>query len=382
MPPTCSRPGAHVDEVPAGPRMIECVPTSIAAFVGPTSSGPVNQPVRIFNFADFTGAFASADADWDMCEAVRLFFANGGSEAVVVRVATAGASASADELIGTEDGRTGLFALDSVDLLNILVAPGQAHPVVQREMIAYAERRRAFAILDLPADVVTPAGAAAWVAANQSLRQPSAAIYFPRLKCQSPQGTRSCANSGAIAGVHARTDATRGVWKPAAGHDAVINGAAGLEAPMSDEQNGMLNSLGVNALRSFPHRGGTVVWGARTLVGADSLASEWKYVPVRRLALFVEESIARGTRWAAFEPNEEMLWNRIRHIVAAFLHELFLDGAFAGSTPRETYFVQCDSKTTTSADLEAGVVNIHVGFAPLKPAEFIVIILRVVAGQR
>ena len=147
-----------------------------------------------------------------------------------------------------------------------------------------------------------------------------------------------------------------------------------------DAENGDLNPLGINCLRSFPVVG-RVVWGSRTLRGADQLADEWKYVPVRRTALFIEESLYRGTQWVVFEPNDEPLWAQIRLNVGAFMQGLFRQGAFQGSTPREAYFVKCDKETTTQNDINLGIVNIVVGFAPLKPAEFVIIKLQQIAGQ-
>jgi phage tail sheath protein FI len=149
---------------------------------------------------------------------------------------------------------------------------------------------------------------------------------------------------------------------------------------MTDNQNGTLNPLGLNCLRSFPVYG-NVLWGARTLIGADQLASEWKYIPVRRVALYIEESLYRGTKWVVFEPNDEPLWSQIRLNVGAFMHELFRQGAFQGKTSREAYFVKCDKETTTQNDIDRGIVNILVGFAPLKPAEFVMIKLSQIAGQ-
>ena len=178
--------------------------------------------------------------------------------------------------------------------------------------------------------------------------------------------------SGAIAGVYARTDAFRGVWKAPAGTEAGLSGALGLTVPLTDAENGSINPLGINALRSF--RGvGPVVWGARTLRGSDRLADEYKYVPVRRLALFLEESLYRGTQWVVFEPNDEPLWSQIRTSVGAFMQDLFWRGAFQGASPRDAYFVRCDAETTTQYDIDRGIVNIQVGFAPLKPAEFVII---------
>jgi phage tail sheath protein FI len=162
--------------------------------------------------------------------------------------------------------------------------------------------------------------------------------------------------------------------------DASLNGVPALQLALSDPENGQLNPLGVNCLRSFGVAG-RVVWGSRTLRGADQLADEWKYVPVRRTALFIEESLFRGTKWVVFEPNDEPLWAQIRLNVGAFMHNLFRQGAFQGTTPRDAYFVKCDKETTTQNDINLGIVNIVVGFAPLKPAEFVIIKLQQMAGQ-
>jgi hypothetical protein len=149
---------------------------------------------------------------------------------------------------------------------------------------------------------------------------------------------------------------------------------------LTDDENGQLNQLGINCLRTFPVAG-SVVWGARTLRGADQLADEYKYVSVRRTALFIEESLYRGTQWVVFEPNDEPLWAQIRLNIGAFMHNLFRQGAFQGTTPQDAYFVKCDKETTTQNDIDRGIVNILVGFAPLKPAEFVVIKIQQIAGQ-
>ena len=185
---------------------------------------------------------------------------------------------------------------------------------------------------------------------------------------------------GAVAGVFARTDATRGVWKAPAGIDASLSGVAGLTANLTDPENGLINPLGINVLRTFPVFG-RVVWGSRTLRGADQAADEYKYVPVRRTALYIEESLYRGTKWVVFEPNDEPLWAQIRLNIGAFMQNLFRQGAFQGKTPQDAYFVKCDSETTTQNDINNGTVNIIVGFAPLKPAEFVIIYLQQIAGQ-
>jgi phage tail sheath protein FI len=211
----------------------------------------------------------------------------------------------------------------------------------------------------------------------------NAALFFPRLRQPNflhDNQMEEFTPSGAVAGVFARTDAQRGVWKAPAGLEATLVGVPALSVALNDPENGELNPLGVNCLRAMPAVG-PVVWGSRSLQGDDRLASEWKYIPVRRLALFLEESLYRGTQWVVFEPNDEPLWAQIRLNVGAFMQNLFRQGAFAGRTPQEAYFVKCDRETTTQNDIDRGIVNILVGFAPLKPAEFVVIKLQQMAGQ-
>jgi len=211
----------------------------------------------------------------------------------------------------------------------------------------------------------------------------NAALYFPALSLPDPTDNNTVkpfAPCGAVAGIYAKTDAQRGVWKAPAGVDTALSGVPALGYVMSDPENGTLNQLGVNCLRAFPIVG-RVVWGARTMRGADALADQWKYVPVRRTALFIESSLYRGLQWAVFEPNDEPLWAQIRLNVGAFMQNLFRQGAFQGSSPKDAYFVKCDDETTTQNDIDLGIVNIVVGFAPLKPAEFVVIKIQQMAGQ-
>jgi Bacteriophage tail sheath protein len=211
----------------------------------------------------------------------------------------------------------------------------------------------------------------------------NAALFFPRLLEADPLRENQLTEvvpGGAVAGIIARTDMQRGIWKAPAGLDATLVGVPQLSVALTDQENGQLNPLGINCLRTFPATG-RVIWGARTLQGDDRLASEWKYLPVRRTALYIEESLYRGTQWVVFEPNDEPLWAQIRLNVGSFMQNLFRKGAFQGSTPRAAYFVKCDKETTTQNDIDLGIVNILVGFAPLKPAEFMIIKLQQMAGQ-
>ena len=286
---------------------------------------------------------------------------------------------------GSRADKSGMYALEDADLFNILCIPGVADVAVLAEAIAYCEERRAMMIVDIDPAVDTLDEARDWVndAANSSLKSANSAAYFPRIRLADPLQNgrlRSFPNCGLMAGLWARTDNLTGVWKAPAGIEAGLRGVQALDYTLSDPENGVLNPLGLNCLRTFPVYG-TVSWGARTLVGADARASEWKYIPVRRTALYIEESLYRGTQFAVFQPNDEPLWAEIRLAVGSFLQRMFRQGAFQGATPREAYFVRCDSTTTTQADIDLGIVNIFVGFAPLKPAEFVVISLQQIAGQ-
>jgi uncharacterized protein len=306
---------------------------------------------------------------------------------------TDGNAPTATDLRGDPVARTGMQALEPVDLFNILSIPDtmtlsdSEAGLVIAEAEAYCERRRAFYIVDVPQPTTNPRNEVseikAWLDANATLRHKNAALYHPRPLVADPNNDfrlRPVPSSGLMAGLYARTDAERGVWKAPAGTDTALRGVQQLEYTLTDAENGTLNPLGINCLRAFPVFG-QIAWGARTLVGADQLASEWKYVPIRRLALFLEESLYRGLKWVVFEPNDEPLWSQIRLNVGAFLHSLFRQGAFQGVTPREGYFVKCDRETTTEDDRNRGIVNILVGFAPLKPAEFVIIRVQQMAGQ-
>jgi phage tail sheath protein FI len=290
---------------------------------------------------------------------------------------------------GSQATKTGLYQLEKADLFNLLcILPdargGDVPDDVYQEALTYCAKRRAMLIVD-PKNAWTVSTVAAGVGGmnlNGDAAR-NAAIYFPRVKQADPKldsQIETFVPCGMIAGVMARTDTQRGVWKAPAGIDASLNGVAGLQVEMTDAENGLLNPLGINCLRTFPVYG-RVAWGARTLRGADVAADEYKYIPVRRLVLFIEESLYRGSKWVVFEPNDEPLWAQIRLNFSAFMQNLFRQGAFQGRTPREAYFVKCDKETTTQNDINLGIVNIVVGFAPLKPAEFVVIKIQQMAGQ-
>ncbi|HLK88352.1 MAG TPA: phage tail sheath C-terminal domain-containing protein [Polyangia bacterium] len=321
---------------------------------------------------------------------------------------------SSDTYAGTVDNagnKSGILALDNTDIFNVLCIPpdkrsaadpvswGDTAPEVFVQALPYVVGRRAMLIIDPPtsegasdnpsvpafntaADGTAVLNGFAGIGVNGNNAR-NAVMYFPRvLQADTLNGNRigTFTSNGIIAGIWAATDAARGVWKAPAGIDAGLSGIAGLATTMTDAENGEINPIGINALRTFPIVG-TVVWGARTMRGSDVVADDYKYLPVRRFALFLEESLFRGLKFAVFEPNAEPLWSQIRLNVNAFLNGLFRQGAFAGATPRDAYFVKCDSETTTQNDINLGVVNVLVGFAPLKPAEFVIIQIQQIAGQ-
>ncbi len=277
----------------------------------------------------------------------------------------------------------GAYHLDRIDLFNLLCVPGETTSAQVQRLQEFCRKRRAFLIADCAeaddfgdlddglnsaltgADAINAAFYFPWIIAPDPLQE-NRSTYFP-----------PC---GFVAGLYSRTDSNRGVWKAPAGTEASLTGVLGVKIPLTNDENGVLNPIAINCVRTFPVYG-TIVWGARTLQGNDERGSEWKYIPVRRTALFIEETLFRALKWVVFEPNDEPLWAQIRLNVGAFMHDLFRQGAFQGRTPREAYFVKCDKETTTQSDINRGIVNIVVGFAPLKPAEFVIIKIQQMAGQ-
>lgn len=523
MPSALTYPGVYVEEIPSGVRTIAGVATSIAAFAGFAPTGPTDKATTITSFADFQRIFGGVSHDYPMGYAVRDFYQNGGSTAIIVRTYKAPAASESGKIktgdfelgaaspgtwasnlrirvdtdgitdqtatdvgvsdkahlynltvvviddtktavvterynlltsedtpnrvdralagsslvklvsdvskipaahpapvppkttwedpastgvnnagnlkesdafwsggVGDANTRTGIYALDRVDIFNILclspeVRDGDVPPSAYQSALAYCVKKRAMLLVD-PPNAWKQVSDASGGLGSLNLNGPAArnaAIYFPRvIEADLTRGgmLQNFVPSGLVAGVMARTDVTRGVWKAPAGVDASLNGVSGLTVPMNDDENGQLNPIGINCLRTFPIIG-SVIWGARTMRGANLLGDEYKYVPVRRLALFIEESLYRGLQWVVFEPNDEPLWSQIRLNAGAFMNGLFREGAFQGGSPRDAYFVLCDKTTTTQNDINLGIVNVIVGFAPLKPAEFVVLKIQQMAGQ-
>ncbi|GGA88745.1 phage tail sheath family protein [Puia dinghuensis] len=291
--------------------------------------------------------------------------------------------------------KTGIYALEMASLFNLLCIPppvrGTDTPITTyQKAMTFCANNGAVLIVDPPiAWAANPATAVSRALGGLSslgltgVYARNAVLYFPRVLEADPLWNNQLDTfvpCGIMAGIMARTDSTRGVWKSPAGIDASLNGISGLQYVMTDAENGQLNPVGINCFRTFPITG-TVAWGARTMRGADQLADDYKYLAVRRTALFLEKSLYQGTQWVVFEPNDETLWAQIRLNIGAFMQNLFLQGAFQGSTPQQAYLVKCDAETTTQNDIDQGIVNIIVAFAPLKPAEFVIIQIQQLAGQ-
>jgi phage tail sheath protein FI len=348
-----SIPGVFVGDLPAGRRPIEAVGTSVAAFVGTVSSGPL-EGAYIHRSTEYAQRWP---IDSPLARAAEEYFRNGGFVAWVAPVA-----ALRPLLV-----RRAIEAMDrDVTLVAVVSDPAAPADVIAAAAQAMA-RRRAMLLVEgrwpdaddaVSAMSADPAEAIGATGAD-------VAVYWPRVRRS--DGATDCSPLGAVAGVIARTDRTRGVSKAPAGSDAVLHGVTAPTAAATRAQQEELNGLGVNLIRDFAQLG-TVLWGART----QSADREWRYVPVRRAFLFIEESISRGLQWVVFEPNGEPLWISVRLEVEAFLHGLFRDGVLAGTKPDHAYFVKCDGTTMTEDDIASGRLICLVGVALARPSEFVV----------
>jgi phage tail sheath protein FI len=382
-------PGVYIEETPSGARPIEAVGTSTAAFVGvaPKADAALNEPTSIGNWSDFLKKFSTPESQaTDLAQAVYGFFLNGGSQCYVVNVGKS--EAGPNPIIGDARERRGLDVLKAVDEVAIVAAPGYTDAVSWSALLDHCENMKdRVAILDAPKDVsnfddllrvstgktsktksLETTGEGDGKKPRQSDRG-YGAYYFPWIEVADawdPRKTVIVPPSGHIAGIYARTDATRGVHKAPA--NETVRGALDVVHRVTHQDQEKLNPEGVNCIRFFSNEG-IRVWGARTLAAG---ASEWRYVNVRRLFNMIEESIAKSTRWVVFEPNDIALWKSIRRDVSAFLKLIWRQGALAGASPEEAFFVKCDEETNPQEEIDAGRVIILIGIAPVKPAEFVI----------
>ncbi|QKI90134.1 phage tail sheath family protein [Thiomicrorhabdus xiamenensis] len=373
--PDYSTPGVYIAENATLPPTITSVTTSITGFVGVAETRyRLNQPTKIHSWKEYTLCYGRySPAAPYLAPAVCSFFKNGGQVCYVVNVA----DHSDSSLIGfdTTDGSAGgLQSLKAVDEVSTLCIPGATSPSVQLAMISHCESQGdRFCILD--------SQEAATLTDIQQQRtllhsdQGFAALYYPWIEVavekHSATGELQLENrfippSGAIAGIYAWNDLQRGVHKAPA--NLVIKDAISLEMNISQSEQSLLNPQGINCIRLIDGRG-IRFWGARTL--AEN-SDELKYVPVRRLLLFLQESIQKSTQWAVFEPNGEALWAKVRLSVENFLLQNWRKGAFQGSRPDEAFFVRCDKSSMTQEEIRTGILIVTIGIAAIKPAEFIV----------
>lgn len=389
MPRRILTPGVYVREIPTGLRSIKAVETANTVFIGWSPTGPTDQVVQVGNFADYERTFGGLYPGSLLGHAVEHFFGNGGGYAHIIRIGDNGDCRVAlspsdpafrEKLI--EVGK-GIHLLDQLDLFNLLCVPGISESAMLHQLQDICRKRRAFLIMDC-AETDTASslatGAVGTLAGSDAM---NAALYFPWIKAPNPLNRYQVQNfppSGFVAGMIARMDQAHGVWKAPAGTDAVLNEASGPAQVISNAENNLLNSSGINCIRSFPSLG-TLSWGARTMHGQDTRGSEWKYLNVRRTALFIEESLYRGLQWVVFEPNDENLWARMRQQVEDFMDNLYRKGAFQEAKRDHAFFVKCSRETTTKSDIDRGLVNLLVGFAPLKPAEFVILKLSLKAAS-
>lgn len=379
-------PGVYLEEASSGRGPIAAAATAVTAFVGVTAKGPLDTATTVGSFAQYRETFGDASPSVALSMAVLQFFTNGGRSAVIVRVGDTtipGARSRLPDIAGDAATRTGIHALDKAPAAALLALPDAGTMTVRQHnrlfeaALSYCERRRLFCIVDPPrlrggADPVE--GLIEWASRPETPRHANAAVYFPPLSAGDLRGRRRpivAPASGAVAGIYARNDLRRGVWKAPAGTDARVLGVAGPSTRLTDTQMARLQGASINPISIFPGRG-VLLWGSR-IFAPTGVDPEWVYVPVRRFALFIERSLREGLRWAVFEPNDESLWSQVRLSVSSFMHHLFRSGALQGASTREAYFVKCGRDTMTEDDIRNGRLNILVGFAPLKPAEFVIV---------
>lgn len=387
-------PGVYVEEVPSGAAPIAGVGTSTASFIGqvendvtmpdqpgkfqvdslgnqvldslgnpipiPYTVADENEPQLITSWQQFKNSFGDfQEGNKTLAHAVYGFFNNGGTRCWVTRLTN---------VTDVSTVTNALAGFNAIDEIAIVAVPGALDAAIQAAVIDHCENAGdRFAILDGQRTTTPPFTPAA---IQGTVRDSNyAALYFPRIQVYDPVdkvNDYEAPPSGHMAGIYARVDSERGVHKAPA--NVVIRGALGVEARLSKADQDGLNPDGINVIRQF--NGNITVWGARTLGGDAN--TEWKYINVRRLFLFLRESIDEGTQWVVFEPNTPDLWAKITRNVTAFLTNVWRSGALFGSTPQEAFYVKCDAETNPPEVRDLGQVVTEIGVAPSKPAEFVI----------
>ena len=394
-------PGVYMEEVASGPVPIEGVSTSIVGFIGQTLEGDkyqapgddtaedlTNKAVLITSYDDFTAKFGGYDAKKApyLPFAVQGFFLNGGGTCYVVKVPDLKNAVPSGAPPEDPGQRTGVHALLNVDeaVISLICIPGLTDPATQQALLDFCKTEMYyFCILDGPGDPANKKPPQIQDVIGDKYRQKLScdvgygAVYFPWIQISvlmpdpdtgTPKPQKFWVPpSGYVAGVYARTDTNRGVFKAPANEE--IQGVLGLQVRIDDKIQDLLNPQSINCIRFFPGRNFRI-WGARTIY----LNELWRYVPVRRLFIYLEDSLYKGTQWAVFEPNDERLWSRVIQSITQFLKQAWINGALLGETPDKAFFVKCGlGVTMNETDLEMGRLIIEVGVAPVRPAEFVII---------
>ena len=360
------RPGKYIREISKSIKTIEGITTNTTAFIGVSEKGPQDYAMPISSFAEFQANYGSfLKGNW-LAYAVQQFFNNGGTRLYIARVSCT------DKRSPTESDYQSAFSLlDSIKDINLIAVPGIGSPSIFSFGSNYCEKRGDSFFLGEMKESDTSLVKAQSFFNRVAVKNSFGAVFFPWIKIKDPANFSpnpiAVPPSASVAGVIARTDIARGVWKSPAGPESNIVDAVGLVANVSGQEQNSFNNMGINTIRSFPGRG-IFIWGARTL--GTSSSSEYKYISVRRLSIFIEQSIQQGTQWVVFEANEKPLWENIRTVVSNFMMGLFKAGALQGSKPDDAYFVKCGKDTTTQMEINQGILNITVGFSPLRPTEF------------
>lgn len=393
--PDYKAPGVYVEEVSSGNKPIQSAGSNIAAFIGEGRLGPLNEAISVANWSQFTRTFGGFGDSPFLAHSLYQWLSNGGGLCFVSLIArpdgdpsTVATDASAEKkadkpekstrtdvakpaskaglYIGEDRGpgqRSGLHVFSPIKEISLVAAPGQSDPAIHDAILSHCESLKdRFAILDGPEVMGEPL---------ESLYKPRdsnyGAYYFPWIQVFDPSTKKPVfvPPSGAMAGVYARVDAERGTHKAPA--NELVRGALSLRYHITSREQELLNPRGINVIRDMGDRG-IRVWGARTI----SSDPEWRYINVRRLFLVIEQSIKEGTQWCVFEPNDSILWKNIVRNVRSYLLTVWRSGALVGQTPEEAFFVKCDAETNPPELVDLGQVNIEVGVAPVKPAEFVI----------
>jgi len=398
--PTYLAPGVFVEELDGGSKPLEAAGTAVGAFVGYTATFPTDDPSDprgqkprfVSNWTQFEGLYGGFAPGLVLPQSVYGWFNNGGGGAYIVRVphvdeSDARIAVGADDFIGSESARTGINGLVVAEDVTMVMVPdlitatrndaGEVDLVtfqaVQTALISHCEKQGdRMAVLDSP-PAMGPTQVQEWRSQVAMYDSKFATLYYPWIKVSNPFAKPdndepkmiTIPPSGHVAGIWARNDSSRGVWKAPA--NEVVRGALDVELKMTTQEQELLNPIGVNCIRPFGTRG-TRIWGARTLTSDPS----WRYVNVRRLFNFVEKTILMGTNWVVFEPNDQALWQRVKRTINAFLMGLWRSGALAGTTPDQAFYVKCDAETNPQSSIDEGKLVVEIGIAPVKPAEFVI----------